>query len=218
MNPLIFLPFLAMAAHGAVTVNQLEPFNSLGGWTSGNPNPNPPSILADSGPLGPGDSALMVTSNGGSGAGGKLLSFNKTDWAGDFTGNGIISVSADLRNQGSTALSIRLAFNGPGGWFVTQAAAAPAFVGWVPRSFDIRTASLLPTDAGSTDAAATMASVSEMRILHSSTPDHKGAQTSGSFLVDNIRAVPEPGLFAISLLSGVILVARRHRSGIVNVS
>lgn len=218
MKPLIFLSFLSVAAHGAVTVNQLETFTSLGGWTSGNPNPNPPSLLADSGPLGPGDSALMVASNGGSGAGGKLLSFNRTVWAGDYTGNGIISITADFRNQGSTALSMRLAFNGPGGWFVTQAAAVPAFVGWVPRSFDIRSASLLPTDALSTDAAATMANVSEMRILHSSAPDHQAAQLSGSFLVDNIRAIPEPGLFAVSVISGMILMARRHRSDVEDIS
>lgn len=195
-----------MSAHAAVSLNQLETFPTLNGWESGGPNPNPPSILADSGPLGPGDPALRITSNGGSGAGGKLIVFNQSAWAGDYLAEGIVAISASLRNSGSTLLSIRLAFDGPGGRFVTAISPVTAFSGWSSVLFDIRPAALI--SASGTDAAATMAAVTEMRILHSSAVSYNGAQISSSLLVDNLHAVPEPCFAALCILASPLLLLR----------
>ena len=174
----------------AITLNQLENFSGIHEWSSGDPNPNPPVVVAGSGPLGTGDSSLRVTSNGGNAAGGRLLVFNETLWTGDYTMAGVLSLTADLRNNGTTTLSMRLAFNGPGGWFVTTVAPVTAFSGWTSQVFDIRPAALV--SAGGADPVATLAAVSELRILHSAAVDYRGAKLSSSFLVDNVQAIPEP--------------------------
>jgi hypothetical protein len=194
----ICLPSLADAA---VTLGQIEDFSGVHEWSSGLPNPNPPVTVPDSGPLGGGDSSLRVTSNGGSGPGGKLVVFNNSLWTGNFIAAGITGIVADLRNTGTNTLSFRLAFNGPGGWFVTPAAPVAAFTGWVEREFAINPASLL--GAGGDDAVATLAAVSEMRILHSSAVDFRGAQVTGSFMVDGIQAIPEPSVWMIAAMAGI---------------
>ncbi len=193
---------------GAISLNQLEQFSNLNGWTSGGPNPNPPSILADSGPLGVGDNALKITSNGGSGAGGKLIAFNQSTWNGDYVGSGILEIAASLRNGGATPLSIRLAFNGSGGWFVTAAAPISAFSGWSNVAFDVRPNSLI--NAGGTNASSTMLGVTELRILHSFTPTQIGAQVSSTLLVDNLRAVPEPSSAVFFAITPVFLLRRKR--------
>ncbi|MEY3895178.1 MAG: hypothetical protein RLZZ214_697 [Verrucomicrobiota bacterium] len=192
----------------AVVFGQIEDFSGSHGWTSGDPNPNPPVTVPDSGPLGGGDSALRVTSNGGSGPGGKLVVFNRTLWTGNYPAAGVSTIMADLRNSGSTSLSFRLAFNGPGGWFVTAGSPVTAFSGWNSKEFDIRPAALLPV--GGSSAAATLAAVSEMRILHSAAVGFTGAQVSGAFLVDNLRAVPEPSAFWMIGLAGLRLLFRKR--------
>lgn len=171
-------------------LNQLEDFSGTHEWATGVPNPNPPVIQPDAGPLGSGDNVLRVSSNGGSSAGGRLVVYNETLWTGDYTTAGILSLAADLRNMGTNTLSMRVAVNGPGGWFVTAASPVTAFSGWSSRVFDIRPSALV--SAGGGNAAATMAAVSELRILHSSVVDYRGARVSSGFMVDNVRAIPEP--------------------------
>ena len=199
---------LSLPLQAAITLNQLETFSGIHEWSSGDPNPNPPVVVAGSGPLGTGDSSLRVTSNGGNAAGGRLLVFNETLWTGDYTAAGVLSLTADLRNNGTTTLSMRLAFNGPGGWFVTTVAPVTAFSGWTSQMFDIRPAALV--SAGGADAVATLAAVSELRILHSAAVDYRGAKLSSSFLVDNLRAIPEPtAVMVIGFASGLLLFRKR---------
>lgn len=199
---------IALVSEAAITLNQTENFSGAHAWTSGDLNPNPPVIGADSGPLGPGDAALRVTSNSGSGAGGRLIVYNPSLWTGDYTAAGIFSITADLKNAGMTPLAMRMALNGPGGWFVTTATPLTPFSGWMGRVFDVRPEILV--SAGGADAVATLAAVSELRILHSTAVDYRGAKISSSFLVDNIRAVPEPHSFLWVALVAVSLVFRKR--------
>ena len=205
---LLATAWLSLPLQAAVTLNQLENFSGIHEWSSGDPNPNPPVIVAGSGPLGTGDNALRVTSNGGNSAGSRLIVFNETVWTGDYTAAGIFSLGVDLRNNGTTTLSMRLAFNGPGGWFVTAVAPVTAFSGWTSQVFDIRPAALVA--AGGGDPAATLAAVSELRILHSAAVDFRGAKVSSSFLVDNVRAIPEPStVMVLCLASGFLRFRKR---------
>ena len=192
----------------AVTLNQLENFSGVHGWSSGDPNPNPPVLVRDAGPLGAGDDSLRVISNGGSNAGGRLIVFNQTLWTGDYLAAGISSIGADLRNTGNATLSMRLAFNGPGGWFVTAVSPITAFSGWTTSVFDIRPAALV--SAGGGDSAATLAAVSELRLLHSTVVDYRGAKVSSSFMIDNVRAIPEPSAISIISLAGCFLFYRKR--------
>lgn len=198
----------ALSLEAAIMLHQMEDFSGVHDWSGGDPNPNPPVILADSGPLGGGDPALRVTSNGGSGPGGKLLIFNNSSWTGNHSAAGVTRITLALRNTGSTTLSFRLAFNGMGGWFATPAAPLAPFTGWVTREFDTRPAALV--NVVGSDAAATMATVSQMRILHASAPDFRGAQVAGSFMVDSIQAVPEPSTAVLLALAGAGCLFRKR--------
>ncbi len=199
---------LIAATDAAVVLNQIENFSARNGWDSGDPNPNPPVLAANSGPLGSGDNALRVTSNGGGGPGSRLIVFNTTAWTGDYPAASITALVADLRNSGSTSLSMRMAFDGPGGKFVSAPTLITAFSGWVHAVFDIKPGSLI--SAGGSNAAATLAGVTELRVLHSSTVDYRGAQISSGFLVDNIQAVPEPTTVALFCLAGAMLLFRKR--------
>lgn len=185
------------SAEGAVTLGQVENFSGSHAWEVGAPSPLPPQVVADSGPLGTGDSALLLTANGSTGAGGRLIAFNETLWTGDYLSAGILSLAANLRNGGNSALAVRLALNGPGGWFVSGATDVPLFTGWVNGVFDLRPQALV--SAGGSNAAATLAAVSELRILHSDLPDFRGARVTGSLLIDNLTAVPEPSSAVLGL-------------------
>lgn len=197
-----------LSLEAAIMLHQVEDFSGAQDWSGGTPNPNPPAVVPDAGPLGGGDSALQVTSNGGGGPGGKLLFFNTSSWTGNYTVAGVTGVSADMRNTGTNTLLFRLAFNGPGGWFVTPASPVAAFTGWVHLEFNIRQSSLL--NVGGSDAAATMAAVNQVRILHSSQVDFRGAQVSGSFMVDDIEAIPEPSVWVLAAMAGIGTLFRKR--------
>ncbi len=197
-----------LSLEAAIMLHQVEDFSRAHDWSGGSPNPNPPVVVPDAGPLGGGDYALRVTSNGGGGPGGKLLFFNTSSWTGNYTAAGITGIAADMRNTGTNTLLFRLAFNGPGGWFVTPASPVAAFTGWVHLEFDIRPSSLLNVEGS--DPAATMAAVNQVRILHSSQVDFRGAQVSGSFMVDDIEAVPEPSVWMIAAMAGIGTLFRKR--------
>lgn len=207
----LLLAIATASTRGAITLNQIETFSGPHAWSSGDPNPNPPVELADSGPLGPGDTALRVSSNGGTGPGGRLLVFNQTSWIGDYLTPGILYITADLRNSGTTPLSIRLGFDGSGGRFVTTPTILEAFSGWSQAVFSIQPGDLIsPQINGGSDAAATMTHVTQLRILHSASAQYEGARLSSGFLVDNIRAVPEPGLATILGLAAALGIVRKR--------
>lgn len=193
----------------AVVLFQLETFDSPTGWTVGKPtHPSPPSIQPDSGPLGTGDSSLRITSSPGSGPGSRLVALNQSDWTGDYLGAGISSLTMDLRNQSPNTSVIRVAVNGPGGWFVTEGEELEIFGIWTSVEYELTASSLI--SAGGTDANATLAGVTEIRILHNPNPDFRGAGGQRTLLVDNIRAVPEPGSLLMLALGLVFLNCRKR--------
>jgi len=198
---------LAVLPAGAVTVLQTEGFGGPTSWQSGGPNPNPPVIVSDAGPSGAGDFALQITATG-SGAGGRLVAFDRSVWTGDYLTAGVSGLSVDLSNSSSTDLFIRFAFNGAGGWFTTSELSLTAGSGWVTNLFDVSTGSL--ESAGGSDAAATMSGVTEVRIIDAATADFHGDNVSAVLFVDNIQAVPEPAVGMLAM-AGLALAGRRRR-------
>jgi hypothetical protein len=84
-----------------------------------------------------------------SGAGGKLTVFNRDQWLGDYFDQGITTIEVDLRNEGTVALSIRIAFKtGPGatgvGGFLSQPMLLPAGSGWQHFSISLAPNALIP--------------------------------------------------------------------------
>lgn len=188
---------------------------STSNWTSGDPNPQKPSVVEDTGPTGPGDHHLGVFATGTSGPGGRLVTFNESPpWTGNYSAAGITSLDAVLRNTGTGTLTIRVALDGPGGRYsTTNTAVLPSPSLWTPASF-----SLLPNDlahvpgTGTGNPLETLAAVSQIRLIHNPTPAFKAIPTPASLSVDNLSLVPEPSttIFLILTFTATALSRRRH--------
>jgi hypothetical protein len=171
----------------AATLGQVDDFQdgTTQGWRTGAANQNPPSWVADGGPDGGGDGFLLIEGNGQDGAGGNLVAFNTAQWSGSYTAAGVPAIRADLRNLGQSDLVIRLLVEGPGGAFLSSAAASlPAGGSWTAAVWPLSAA--LPD--GAVDVDATLAGVTKLRILHA--PDAAGAvPIEGVLGVDNVTAL-----------------------------
>jgi hypothetical protein len=86
------------------------------GWVEGLPSPNPPMNIPDGGFMGAGDAYLENSSDGGFGAGSRMVMFNNDQWNGDFNALGIpLSIRADMANFGAELLLMRVALQGANG-------------------------------------------------------------------------------------------------------
>ncbi len=93
------------------------------------------------------------TSTGVAGAGSRLVLRENTAWTGDYTANGVTTISTDFINLGSTNLEIRLDIFGSGSaWSSTAGVALPAGGGWQTITLPVLPADLsavgLPYDEG----------------------------------------------------------------------
>ena len=206
---------LPSIASGAISLSLVENFSSPTTWTSGSPNPTPPVIRENFGPAGTGDSALLVVSSVGSGPGSRLITFDQSTWTGNYSGQGVTGLRMDLRNTGTSNLFIRIAVNGPGGWFVSDGHAVDAGLGYANFLFDLSPAALNPAKTNNpilgTDRDATLASVTEVRIIHNTASDSAiGAEANASLRIDNITAVPEPKTAMLFGLMLTIFIKRKR--------
>ena len=89
---------VARQAHGGqITNGQVSDFQdgTTQGWVSGPRNSNPPTVLING--HGPGDHALEVVATGVFGPGGRLVTFNSSQWTGDYLSADVTSACACLR-------------------------------------------------------------------------------------------------------------------------
>jgi hypothetical protein len=108
-----------------------------------------------------------------------------------------------VRNSGSSPISLRIAFNGPAFWFAsTNPVNLPADGVWKLISFSVIAADL----TGTGDANATLAGVTALRILHSSTANFTGEPIAAQLDVDDITAVSVTGVNS----DNNILVPRKY--------
>lgn len=186
------------------------------GWSVGSIHPNPPMVIFDDGPLGFGDHYLQLTAIGSPASpnspGSRLLSFNNTEWSGDYLAAGFAAISVDMINFSNVDLSMRVAINGPGGYFVsTNPIALPGGLPWSTYSFPI-TAADLTAEAGSTDVLLTLAAVTELRILHNPDPRFFGSVVEAQIGLDNIQAIiPIPAALpaGLAMLGAMGMMRRR---------
>ena len=203
---------LAPLAGGAIVIGQKDDFqdSSTDHWTNG-PAPDPVNI-STGGPGGAGDRYLRISAKGGSGAGSKLISFNQTQWIGNYNAAGVTSVGMDLENLSTSALPMRIAFESNSGgaeWATTTAFSLPADNAWHHAIFAL-SASQMKEVAGSTSFANSLASVRELRVLASQTPSWQGESISAAIGVDNIAAVPEPAGMVVVVTAGALVLRRRR--------
>jgi hypothetical protein len=192
-------------AVGAIMLGQIDDFQE---GTTQNWNGAPPSPLniSTGGPAGSGDRFLEVES-GSFGGGPRLLTFNDTQWTGDFVTAGVDEVAMDLKNLGSASLSIRIALqqssagSGSPGYVSTTAFSLAADGNWHHATFLIDAADLTGLN-GAGSLSAFLTSINDIRLFSSTSPALIGDAISGQFGVDNIQAlgVPEPsGIVAAAL-------------------
>ncbi len=199
------LAFLGAPAQG-ITNGQIETFSGgPANWWGLSSH----EILGDGGPGGAGDAYLH---NYSTSPGGWLAVNNMQQWAGDYTAAGVTAVEADLINLGSAALQVRAFFAGPGGSFSsTSPFLLPADGQWHHATFGVTPADLTwGPDSGIGDVYSTLNRVYLFSLRHQVLfTDGNGTQTTGSWGIDNIRALPEPTTWVSLLLLGVLVLSRK---------
>ena len=169
--------------------------------------------------MGTGDNYLLLGSLGGQGPGNRLTAINfGAQWAGDYVTNGVGTISMDLRNFGSSDLSIRLYLENPVAGpptdqAITGARTLPAGGNWTRVEFAVDAASLVGL-AG--DVNSLLANVTALRIFHGPAEAFPGPAVTATLGVDNItaaqaQAVPEPPALSLLML-GLVTVFYRGRS------
>ncbi|RPI75621.1 MAG: T9SS C-terminal target domain-containing protein [Ignavibacteriales bacterium] len=175
----------------AIEPNQWDNFQdgTTQGWGSGASNPNPPQVMMNGGPSGTGDAYLLVTSNGTSGAGSKLITYNTTQWAGDYISAGVNVISMHMNNYGNETLNMRICVQGPGGsfWSAVPVTLLPQS-GWQSAQFSLSAAAL----TGGTDLNLTLSGTTQVRILHSVAGGSAGDIITAELGIDNISAAENP--------------------------
>lgn len=178
----------------AQTVGQIDDFEdgTEQGWGLGpfaSP-PNPPTNIATDGPAGVDDNFLQYGSTGGSGAGSKMVILNQdARWTGNFTTASIVRIKMDVRVT-EADLNLRISFEGAGGRIsTTNAVSVTAESGWQSIIIPINTSDMTHLQGGdATDIAATLAGITEMRILSSASPSWTGEVIDSTLDIDNIEA------------------------------
>lgn len=187
---IVWTVFVCVVAAGpalGVSLGHVDDFEdaTVQGWVHGLANPNSPTNQPAGGNPG---RYLELTASGGAGPGSKLLALNTSaNWSGDYTAAGVDTIEVDLRTTDS-GLTIFIALNGAGGQYATAGGfALPDDGAWHGATFDISAGGLV--SVGGADAAATLAGVTELRLLHSSGgPSWLGDTIAAGFDADNVKA------------------------------
>jgi len=212
-----------------VSIAELDDFNGPDGasnpresWQEGDNTRTSPFQRLSGGPDG---SGFLTDWANGSSRGGRLQLWNTDQWAGDYLGQSILTLSLDainLSGPGGELLHLRVAFNGAGGWFVSEAQTLLPEAGWQSLVFDLSIGSLVHAGQGNAAFDSTMSAVTRLQIISLEDDNFDFGGNSGlrgdlkvaTLGLDNIRAggaIPEPSSLLMSLL-GVIGAWRRRRA------
>ena len=212
----------------AVSITELDDFNAPNGapnpeegWREGNGSPSQPSRQLTGGPDG---SGFLTDSSSGVSPGKRMQLWNTAEWAGDYLGQSISTLSLDANNlsgPGGETINLRVALNGPGGWFVTEPQVLLPETGWQSLLFDLSSSGLVYAGQGNAVYDSTMSAVNRLQIisLEEDTFDIGGnAGLRGDTIVatlglDNIKAgaaIPEPSGAALILIGCAGLIRRRR--------
>ena len=152
--------------------------------------------ISTGGPDGVDDNYLKDTATGTNGAGSRLVIRSLgAEWSGNFTSEGVFSIRFNARAQ-INDLDLRISVTGPGGKFSSaNFVTVEAGSGWTLVIIPITASDFVSVSDGSgggspgTDIDATLAAVSEMRILSNPNPAWRGEVIDAEMNLDNIAAV-----------------------------
>lgn len=173
-------------------LDRLEDFEDTTtmGWAEGGASPNPPVYIATDGPLGTDDGYLENYASGTNGAGGRMAMFN-SNWAGDYSTEGVQGFTMDVRVLGVETLYLRIALESSTGGQVcsTQAIEVAPGGDWTNYYFpmDPSSLSLLPSSAITVEEV--LDDVSTIRILSiENGPEWIGDRVDATLHIDNLDA------------------------------
>lgn len=149
-----------------------------------------------------------------------------SDWTGDYIAAGVGSIDLWVDNRSvGTSLNLRIAFDGPGGWFSSNKQVIAAGSGWTNLNFELDTAhfSHIAGSGGTQSFSDTMRMASNFEIFSSNllpslSPNDGGQHLRGDQIMADMRiddisalAIPEPATTAafLGLLALSILVLRQ---------
>ncbi|PWU20084.1 MAG: hypothetical protein C5B50_04820 [Verrucomicrobia bacterium] len=189
-----------------ITFGQTDTFQdgSTDGW--GDPAGNS-SNISTGGPGGAGDRYMQVVS-GSFGGSSHMVTFNDSQWLGNYTAAGVTEVTMNLKNFGPSAIPIRICIrqssggSATPGYCSTTAFNLAADGQWHNAVFLLDAADLTPVN-NPQPLATDLQNVGDFRILSAASPSGIGDSINAEIGVDNIHAtaVPEPGAAALIGLS-----------------
>ncbi len=190
----------------AVSPGQTDDFESgvVSGWERGPVNPLQPEVVTEDE-----NSFLRAISAGGNGPGSRMAVFNRAQWAGDYFTTGVTAISFDVRNSGDTDLFLRVGLRATTG---AQAVTNDLFElaagsGWTTATIDITDLEIF---FGNITPDQVRANVVEMRIMSSQSVTFSGDSVAATLDIDNIRAIPVPGVGGLLALGGAWGLRRRR--------
>ncbi len=214
--------FLAIDATRAdISLSSRDTFSATNeGWRIGNAGVQPTQVAA---PGPDGQNGYLSHFSDGGGSNGKWLMWNDgTQWQGDYPAAGVTGIDLWANvDSGTSPVSMRIAFGGPGGWFASDAQSVTS--GWNAYSFGLDAGgfSYVAGSGGTGTFADTIGGVSRFQVLAGNgSVGYKagGFLESGTsvntILIDDISAVPEPGVLALGMvasLAGYAVMVRRNR-------
>ena len=212
-------------ANAQITLNQIDTFGSgtTANWTQGGTGSGVVVVLG--GPAGAADQYLQITSIGGGGATSRLVTFNRTQWIGNYTTAGVTAISVDLRAPvtNNQARPIRLTFRdgATSTGYSSDAFSLPNDGLWHHTLFPLTAANF--TAVGSPTAFDTfLTTTTELRILSAASPSLLGDSIVAVVGVDNIQAgvapVPEPTLVLAAVVPLLVASLRIRRSRSLSVA
>jgi hypothetical protein len=147
---------------------------------------------------------------------------NNAQWTGDYPGAEVTAISmwVDNRTGAGSTLPLAIAFNGSGGWFLSNPInildVTAGVDEWQQVQFDLTSANFSQVSGFGTFAD-TMANVSRFEILLEDGIDAsagslvRGEQVAANLQFDDIQAIPEPASLLLALLGGSFAFLRRKR-------
>lgn len=214
--------FIAASANPAAAISTAsqDTFTvSNGGWSIGNNGVQPTQVT---GAGADGQPGYLTHFSDAAGIQGKWLMWNdQPQWLGDYSTAGVTGLElwANL-STGTAPADLRIALNGPGGWFYS--ASQPVTAGWAPLSFELSASGFTyATGSGGTGSFSdTLGGVTRLEIVagsggvsYRSNGNLLQAGTSSyTILVDTITAVPEPGLWSAAAVAVVACGSWMRRS------